>query len=264
MTPSELYQSGKLSEAIDAALAEVKKKPTDTASRYFLTQLLCFNGELERADKQLDTLTQQALDAAVQVMLVRHLVRAEMARQQFYAEGRLPEFVGDVSAGLRARLDALVALRESNGAEAAVLLKQAEEHRPKIQGVCDGQAFEDFRDLDDLSAGYLDVLTSTGKYYIVPLEDIESLEFKAPSRPIDLLWRETLINVTNGPEGQVYIPTIYPHTTEDGDDQLRLGRGTDWVGEEDGLICGRGLRTFLVGDSDKTIMQIQELTMKRT
>lgn len=263
MTSTELYQAGKLEAAVQAAVADVKANPTDTGLRYFLTELLCFNGEWERADKQLETLTHQALDAAVKVILLRHLVRAEIARQQFYTEGRLPEFLTEVSPSLRLRLDALIAINEGNAAEAAELLAKAEEQRPAMAGTCDGTSFDDFRDLDDLSAGYLDVLTSTGKYYIVPLESVESVTFKKPERPVDLLWRETEINVKNGPEGQVYVPAIYPQTTVDGDEQLRLGRGTDWVGEEHAPVRGRGLRSFLVGDQDRTIMQITSLQFEQ-
>ncbi|MEI7815483.1 MAG: type VI secretion system accessory protein TagJ, partial [Coriobacteriia bacterium] len=72
------------------------------------------------------------------------------------------------------------------------------------------------------------VLTSTGKYYWIPLEAVELAEFRPPERPRDLLWRPTHMVVTDGPDGEVFLPTIYPLTFANGDDQLRLGRGTDW------------------------------------
>ena len=56
MTPGELFQAGKLNDAITAALDTVKKKPTDTDARGQLVELLFFSGDLERADKQLETI----------------------------------------------------------------------------------------------------------------------------------------------------------------------------------------------------------------
>src|SRR5580765_4723217 len=93
MNSSELYQVGKLTEAIAAANDEVKKRPTDPACRGLLTELLCFAGDLDRADKQLDVIVAQDPQALPGISLFRQLVRAEMARQQFYQEGRLPEFL---------------------------------------------------------------------------------------------------------------------------------------------------------------------------
>ena len=87
MNASELYQAGKLADAIDAALSEVKKNPTEISRRYLLSELLCFSGDLARADKQLDTIGQQSVDAAVRVSLFRHLIVAETARQQFFLKG---------------------------------------------------------------------------------------------------------------------------------------------------------------------------------
>ena len=264
MSASELYQAGQLAEAIDAAIEDVKKNPTDVTKRFMLGELLCFAGEFERADSQLDTVSKQSPEATVLVGLFRHLIRAEIARQQFYSEGRLPEFLSEVSPSLRLRLDASIALREGNSAEAHELLEQAEELRPKVRGTCNGNAFDDLRDLDDLTAGFFEVLTSTGKYYWVPVEQVESMEFSTPERMIDLIWRRTSINVENGPEGEVYIPAIYAETAQQSDNQLSLGRGTDWRGGDGLPVRGIGLRMFLVGENDQTIMQLKELAFDRS
>ena len=45
------------------------------------------------------------------------------------------------------------------------LLDQAAEQRPAVRGTVDGQPFSGLRDLDDLNASFMEVLTSTGKYY---------------------------------------------------------------------------------------------------
>jgi type VI secretion system protein ImpE len=259
MTPGELFQAGKLAEATQAALEAVKKHPTDTDRRGQLIELLCFSGDLERADKQLETIGQQDPGAQVGVSMLRQIVRAENARQQFYSDGRLPEFLGEPSEALKLRLAASIAMREGKAVEAADKLAQAEELDKPIRGTCNGEPFDHFRDLDDFCSGFFEVLTSTGKYYWVPIERVELVEFRAPERPKDLLWRRCNMKVNEGPEGEVFIPSIYAGTQRDGDEQLRLGRGTQWVEETDSLVRGQGQRMFLVGNADLSIMQLQEL-----
>jgi type VI secretion system protein ImpE len=262
MTASELYQAGRLAEAIATATAEVKKHPTDTARRGFLFELLCFAAEWERADKQLETMVHQDPSVAVSLGLLRQLVRAEVWRQQFFDEGRVPELLGEPSAVLQLHLQASIELRAGNAAEAATLLSQAEAARPKVSGSCDGHPFDDWRDLDDLTACVFEVLTSTGKYFWIPVEQVESIEFHPPQRPQDLLWRRAHMIVAGGPDGEVYLPTIYPATRHADDEQLRLGRGTEWQGEEGQPIRGLGQRMFLVGDHDHSILQLTEVTFE--
>ncbi len=259
MTPSELYQAGRLDEAIAASLAEVKKHPADTSRRGFLCELLCFAADWERADRQLETILQQDPSTAAGLSLFRQLVRAELWRQQFFEEGRVPELLTEPTPLLQLHLRASIALREGGVSEAAQLLREAEDQRPRISGQCDGQSFSDWRDLDDLTACVFEVLTSTGKYFWVPFERVELIEFHAPERPRDLLWRRAHMIVTEGPDGEVFLPTIYPSTRHRTDDQLRLGRGTDWEGEEGGPVRGVGQRMFLVGDEDRSIMDLKEV-----
>ena len=129
MTTAELYQAGKLDEAVEAALQAVRAKPTDSAARFFLSELLCFAGEFERADRQLDTLMQQATELAIPVGQFRQLIRAEVARQQFFQEGRLPEFLAELTPELQLYLEASICLREGQSQEANDLLARAEQQR---------------------------------------------------------------------------------------------------------------------------------------
>ncbi|HTK75542.1 MAG TPA: type VI secretion system accessory protein TagJ [Gemmataceae bacterium] len=261
MTAREAYQAGRLDDAIAAALAEVKQSPADVGRRTFLAELACFAGDLERADRQLDMLGEVAPQATLGLSLFRQLIRAEQARQQFFADGRVPEVVAEPGPTLRPYLEASVLLRTGQAKEATELLKQAEDTRPKVRGVCDGKPFNDFRDLDDLTAAVFEVLTSTGKYYWIPIERVESVEVRPVERVRDLLWRRARMVVRDGPDGEVYLPTLYAGSYQEKEDALRLGRATDWRGGQDSPVRGRGLRTYLVGDSTPTILEIKEMTI---
>jgi type VI secretion system protein ImpE len=259
MTPLELFASGKLSEAIASALESVRAKPADVGRRWELCEMLCFTGDLERVDKHLDAISQQDPAAAMSVALFRQLVRAEGLRQQFFSEGRLPEFFEKPDEELTLRLQASICLREGKSAEALKLLEDAEAARVRLSGSCDGAEFADMRDLDDLCASFMEVLTPTGKYYWVPLKSIRQMEVKPPGRARDLLWRLARMELEGGPDGDVYLPALYIGSQSHPDERVQLGRATEWTGEADSLVRGAGQRMFLVGEESRGIGQIKLL-----
>jgi type VI secretion system protein ImpE len=263
MNAKEHFEAGNLKEAIASAADEVKKNPTDLSRRTLFCELVCFAGDMDKADKQLDLLGHQDPQLMVGVSLYRQLIRAEQARQEFYADGRVPEFLGVPSPHLRLHLEASILLREGKPRDAADLLVQAEERRPKVSGTCDGKPFDDIRDLDDLTASFFEVLTSTGKYYWVAMDQVELVELRKPARPRDLLWRRAHMIVANGPDGEVYLPTLYAGTQHEADDRVRLGRVTEWRGGDGATVRGIGLRTFLIGDEGRTILEVENLTFNR-
>lgn len=238
---------------------EVKQKPTDVSSRLFLAELCCFAGAYDRAEKQLDVLSQQTTDAAVLIALFRQLLRGEVARHQVLSEGRAPEIVTPMTDAMRLQLEALTAHRSGDSVNAPQLVARIDETAPRAVGTCNNQAFEGVRDLDDRTACVLEVITSTGKYYWTPWESIEYLYFDPPQRALDLLYRRTKISVIGGPEGEVFIPTRYVSPVEATSDELLLGRATQWLGDDGQFVQGVGLRTLLFGDRDMTILELETI-----
>jgi type VI secretion system protein ImpE len=261
MTARDHYEAGRLKEAIASLNDEVKSHPTDSSRRGFLCELLCFAGELERADLNLDALGHQDPQSIPGISLFRQLVRAEQARQQFYTDGRVPELLEQPAPALKLHLEASILLRAGQNDEAMRLLTEAEEQRPKLKGVCNNQPFDDWRDLDDLTSCFFEVLTSNGKYYWIPTERVELIEFRTPQRPRDLLWRQAHMIVRGGPDGEVYLPTLYAGTSTDADDRVRLGRVTDWRGSNGTAVRGIGQRTFLVGNEARTILELTQISI---
>jgi len=261
MDAKELFKLGQLKEALAAATEDVKRHPTDLSRRGFLCELLCFAGELQRADAQLDALGHQDPQLMLGLSMFRQLIRAEQARQQFYGEGRVPEFLDLPSPSLKCCLEASVCVRDGRSGEAVALLDEAERQRPVVTGVCNGKAFDGLRDVDDLTAPFLEVLTSTGKYYWIPIERVAAIEFFSPERPRDLLWRRVHMVVNGGPDGEVFLPTLYAGSATDPDEQIRMGRMTDWRGGEGSPVRGAGQRMFLIGDDGVGILDLQQVTI---
>jgi type VI secretion system protein ImpE len=262
-SPGALFSAGKLTDAVEAANAAVRRSPGDLGARVLLAELLLFAGNLDRADNILDAAAQIDPTAMVGVAEFRQLIRAEQARRQHRREGRVPEFLGEPTEALRACLAASVAWRGGDRQEAARCAAEAEAVRPRAAGVIEqagGQLqFDDFRDADDLHAGFFEVLTTTGKYFWIPTERVASVEFHAPRRPRDLTWRRASMSVTAGPDGEVYLPVVYDTDATDLGDELRLGRATDWRTEDNGPVLGVGQRIFLVGDEARGIMELTTL-----
>ncbi len=259
LSASDFYARGQLDAAIDAITQEVKKNPRDFDARGFLTELLCVKGELDRADAQLEALAKLDSAASPGLALYRQLIRAERTRQEVHRQGRAPEFLSAPSASVRASLQALTLLRAGDGAAAAECVEQAEAARPRCTGTCDGVPFSDLRDLDDVCAGVLEVLTSTGKLIWAPFESIASIVFDKPVRPRDLLWRPAEVSVRGGPDGKVYVPTTYAPVRGEVDDAARLGRRTDWIGGESEPVTGVGLRTFVFDETPRTVLEVSEI-----
>ncbi len=258
-TAGTLFSAGRLADAVAAANAAVRKAPADLAPRVLLAELLLFTGNLERIDVILDAGSVIDPQAAVVIAEFRQLLRADMARRQQRRDGRLPEFLGEPTEALAAILQAGVALRAGDVAETAAATAQAEGLRPHVAGTLDGSAFDDFRDADDLHAGYLEVLTTTGKYFWIPTERIESIQFDKPKRARDLYWRRVTMSVRGGPDGVVYLPVLYGNDDPGLTDDLRLGRATDWIETADGPVRGVGQRMFLVGQDLVSIMDMTDI-----
>lgn len=264
MEALKLLNEGKLDEAVAAATDAVRNAPANTALREILCELFCLQGDLLRADKQADTILVQEPQAAVTASLLRQLIRAETMRQECWREGRVPEFIGEPDEVCKRTLASMVAVRAEDPAVAMEELNQLADGMPELSGTCNSIPFEGFRDLDDMLLGVMEVLTSTGKYFMVPFSRIVSAEFAPVARPRDLLWRQCEMTVEDGPHGVVYIPSLYIDTDQSEDSPLRLGRATEWIETPEHPVRGLGQRLFAAGDLEIGVMDIESLTINQS
>ena len=259
--PIELFQAGNLTEAVTAATEAVRNKPADVRARSLLCELLCFCGEFERADKQLDAALHTDPQTMVGVSLLKHLIRSELARREVCRQGRVPEFLTKPTESQKKRLEALMCLRSGLAADAARLANEAAELDSDLSGEVDGVSFSEFRDLDDLLGPTLEVYTATGKYYWIGFEEVVSLEFDPVVHLSDMLWRAAAIETVGDVNGRVHIPALYEGSDKSSDQRIRIGRSTEWNQVDAvGPTQGAGQREFLVNDDVVAIMQIQKLS----
>jgi type VI secretion system protein ImpE len=79
----------------------------------------------------------------------------------------------------------------------------------------------------------------------------------APRYPRDLLYFPARLDLATE-SGEVFLPALYPGSYRHADDQIRLGRVTDWVAVEGGPTLGVGARTFLVDDEALGLLEWRE------
>ncbi len=253
MNAGELFKAGRLGEALEAQLGEVKAHPTDQGKRLFLFELLAFSGELDRAARQLDAIHYDETELEMAIQLYRKLIDSERARRQLFENGISPEFHGEPSKHLRLRLQAVNALRANQPTEALELLGQADEATPAFSGTLNGQPFEMLRDADDLFSGVLEVMVH-GRYIWIGLEQLDTLDIEAPKFPRDLIYLPAMLGIGEQ-VGPVFLPTLYPNSQQHEDEAVKLGRASDWNSIEDGPTLGLGPHTFLCDEDSFVLLE---------
>jgi type VI secretion system protein ImpE len=99
------------------------------------------------------------------------------------------------------------------------------------------------------------------KYAWLPFEQIRKIEIDPPRKLRDLVWTPARIQATDRTTGEVYIPALYAGSSEHGDDQVKLGRMTDWKPLRDDLYVGSGLRLFLSDETERPILESRTIEL---
>ena len=225
-TSRELFDSGRLNDAIAAVSAELRDNPTDVHRRTFLFEMLCFAGNWERADKQLDLLAGQDKDKRLGALLYRAALSADRTRHEMFEKNA-------------ATVDAAA----SGG------------------GTWNGKAFQSIEDADPRIGARLEVLAGEN-YMWIPLAHIALIEMPAPKRLRDLLWAPATIHTGGAFQGsdlgQVLLPVLNPFSWKHSDDAVRLGRVTVW---EEGVPFGQ--KMLLVDDEEVPLLALRKLEISQ-
>lgn len=224
-----LFDEGRLDEAIQALGADLREDPTDVRRRIFLFELLCFAGELDRAEKQLDVVARAGREAELGAWLYRAALHADRLRQEMFAAGTPP------------------------AAGAA----------PPVSGTLNGRPFASLTDADPRLGARLEVFAA-GQYTWIPFAQLASVTLQAPRTLRDTLWAPARVQAApafQGVElGEVLLPVLAPLSWRHPEGEVRLGRVTDWdEGVDGGEPVPVGQKLLLVDGEPVPFLEIRAL-----
>jgi type VI secretion system protein ImpE len=229
MNATELFRAGKLSEAIQALGAELRDNPTDARRRTFLFELLCFAGEFDRAAKHLSVLAGESSDTEVGTLLYRSALNAERQRENIFQTKAYPE------------------------------TPAATASRP---GTFNGTPFRTIEDVDPRIGSRLEVFVA-GEYVWLPFGYIGSVQMEPPRFLRDLMWSSARVTTAPGIKdqefGEVLLPVLCPLSWQHPQDDVKLGRATEWQGIE-GQETPSGQKLLLLdGEEIVPFLEMREL-----
>ncbi len=179
----KLYEAGKLTEAIAQLKQDVKSDPENVGMRSFLFGLLCFNGNYESAEKQLDVISLQSASSDAGAQVYKNVLRAEKDRNRVFHNKLQPEYLKSPPLYIKNHLDAVKAFEEGKTEEVKNFLNESAQKIPQLQGKSDGKTFTRFSDCHDLLAPILEIIIHD-KYIWVPFEQIKQLQIEQPELPM--------------------------------------------------------------------------------
>jgi type VI secretion system protein ImpE len=257
MNASELFQAGQLKAAIDAQLAKVKSKPADQGARLFLFELFLFSGDLDRARKQLDVLKYDNPAHEAAIAQFRAALTSEATRREVFAGTATPKWLMEMPEHVPMRLEAVKLMAQGQTAEAKAKFDTANAAVPALKGTFNGKPFEGIYDADERFGTVIEVFGTSGLYSWVPLDLVESITMNPPSRPLDVLYRPANLVLRDGPTGDVLIPALYPDSYNSPDEELKLGRATEWTSGE--ICTGLGVKVHFNGDAQLDFHKWREI-----
>ena len=107
MQADQLLQQGDLDGTLDSLQQSVREQPSDPALRVFLFQLLCINGDWQRALSQLQLTGELDAINLPMVQTYREAIACELFRQQVFSGRQSPLVFGDPPAWIALLLEGL-------------------------------------------------------------------------------------------------------------------------------------------------------------
>ena len=267
----ELLQAGDLGASMGEAMEAVRADAGNAKARILLFQLMCLNGDWEKARRQLYVL--KDMDAGTIPMFETYdpVIQCEMFRQAVFDGQRSPLLFGEPRDWLATLCQALPHFAAGRLEQGLEMQAEAFEQAPASSGRItssereDAESFEWIADADGRLGPVLEVFLK-GHYYWVPMEHVRVVRIDEPEDLRDLVWTPAQFQWANGGQAVGFIPTRYPGTEKATDDRLRLSRMTEWLDgpggdDEDGLQTGLGQRLLVTDEGDYPLLAVREITL---
>ena len=195
-------------------------------------ELLCFSGDFDRAEKQLNILEQEGnKDSMLATLLYKTALAGERMRAGMFENKSYPKHAVNGKTTL-------------------------------VRGKLNGKEFMTLSDADPRIGAKLE-LFAAGDYLWISFEDIASIHIEPPKRLRDLFWIPA--KVGTGPSfrsrelGEILLPALSPLSWQHSDDEVKLGRVSEWCEDEQSEVAPFGQKNLLVDGEEFPLLEVREL-----
>lgn len=262
MSPADdaaaLIKAGDPGAALKALQDAVRGNPENGRLRVFLFQLLCVEGQWNRALNQLEVCAEMDDGALGMREMYRGAVSCEALRSEVFSGKRAPMLFGEPEPWLAMLIESLLQSGRGDSAASASLRERALEEAPASRGILDGKAFDWIADADSRLGPVLEAVIN-GRYYWIPFNRISRMQIEAPEDLRDVVWAVANIQFSNGGEMPALIPTRYPGSESSEDGLTRLARSTSWIEIGTDAFAGLGQRLLATDSGDFPLLECREL-----
>ena len=257
MTPEELVKDGRPDEALKGLQTRIRDEPANAKSRVFLFQLLSVLGDWQRADTQLQVLSEMDSDSMMLSRIFEPVLVCEAIRADIFAGKRTPIIFGTPPEWIGPLVQAMELFGKGEFRAGVELRDKAFEAAPMSAGKINGEAFEWIADADERLGPVLEVILE-GRYYWIPFCRIRQVFIEPVSDLRDLVWAPAQFVWENGGQAAGHIPTRYAGTESSGDGKLKLARKTEWS-NKGGINLGLGQRILATDTAEYPLLEIRSL-----
>jgi type VI secretion system protein ImpE len=226
----------------------------------FLFQLLCVEGEWERAQTQLKALGELDAGTFPLVHIYGTAITCELLRRDVFGGTRTPLVLGEPPPWMALLVQALAAAARGGSAQATALRAEALEQAAAVPGTIDGEPFDWIADADSRLGPVCEAVIE-GRYYWVPFERLRSVSLEAPSDLRDVVWMPAQLGLANGGQTAALIPARYPGSESDKDGLIRLARKTEWDEVAPETFHGRGQRMFATDGNEHALLSVRRIEL---
>jgi type VI secretion system protein ImpE len=229
----DLWEQGRLPEAIARLSAGLRTEPGDRAARTFLFELLLIEGEWDRAARQLAALRGDSPASELALLPLAQAIESERLRHAWFAAQDTAQADADVS--------------ESTAS-----------------GVLNALTFTHLTDADPLVGAHLEVFHA-GRYLRIPLSQIATVRLDAPVQLWHTVWIPAVVRLTSDEQGtamgRVLLPTRSWGSERESDPAVRQGRTTIWRECDGALVRPFGQKVLLADDADVGLLDVRSLNL---
>lgn len=248
-------------QSLQASLAQlvdrIRSQPADADLRAAFTQLLCLEGNWTRAQAQLKSWLALTPQAQPTVTLLEQTIQGELTREKVLAGEAHPTMPDAHWPWVAQLVNALAQPEEAASASRQAALEQAEAVSGELT-LQDGttHTFDWLMDGDSRFGPVCELIVN-GRYFWLPFNAIEEMEFQPPASVTDLAWRHTRVQLRDGSEQVCQIPARYPVDAQT-EDRFRLGRTTEWqpLAGDDAQYIGQGQKVWLNDSAEFPLLDL--------